>query len=305
MNRADVVTLRVAGFTITLRRSPGGPLLCLETGYVRYIQPAPTATPDVMVVAHAGIPQDLATETDVLYKATKADQDFWTICQHGAGYRLITYSQTTPGIIQQVVLTDDDFRHWQVYAREQPANASGAIAVCPLEYPLGPLLFYYLTVNHDALMIHASGIHDGSAGRLFSGFSGVGKSTMARIWASTGSQVINDDRLIIRMEAHGYSIHNTPMPYADEPKQTGLDALYLPYHSPVNQAQRLRPAQAVSNLLAYSIVHGYDKRFLQHHLDFLVGLTAALPTTSLGVVPDPAIIHFIKAHENAHPVAQS
>lgn len=301
----DEVTVCVADFTITLRRSVGCPPLCLETGYAGYVQPDSSTTPDMLVMAQAGIPPALSHEREVLYKATKAAQDFWTICRHGAGYRVITYSQTTPGIIQQVALVDGDFRHWQVYSREIAANVSGAIAVCPLEYPLGPLLFYYLTVNHDALMIHASGIHDGSFGRLFSGFSGVGKSTMARIWAGMGSQIVNDDRLIIRKEGEDYYIHNTPMPYEDAPKKAKLNALYLPYHSPVNAARRLGPAQSVSKLLAYSIVHGYDKRFLQYHLDFLAQLSASLPTTLLGVVPDPAIIDFIQDHENTHPVPQS
>jgi dephospho-CoA kinase len=69
-------------------------------------------------------------------------------------------------------------------------------------------------------------------GRVFSGVSGIGKSTMAEIWRNIGAQVINDDRLIIRIVKDGSIVmFNTPMTYSDSYKSTPLNHLYLPFHS--------------------------------------------------------------------------
>ena len=66
----------------------------------------------------------------------------------------------------------------------------------PFEYPLDGLILYYLTVINGDIMIHASGVNNQGQGYLFSGVSGKGKSTMAKLWNNTGAKVIHDDRLI-------------------------------------------------------------------------------------------------------------
>jgi len=295
------IAIRVADFTITIRKSSNCPTLFLEKGYKEY-QTALISDVDSVVTAYSKIPEHLNTKADLLYKATREDQDFWSISRHQDGYKLTTYSQSNPGIIQQIAVIDADFKDWKIYTETITDPQSGEAGVCPLEYPMGPLLFYYLTVKNEAIMIHASGINDDAVGRIFSGFSGVGKSTMAKIWESKGSQIINDDRLIIRKQGDNYYIHNTPMVYVDTPKKVKLHTLYLPYHSPINKAEILSPAKAVSKLLAYCIIHGYKKEHLEHHLDFLAAISTKHTTTRLGVVPDQNIIEFIKKNENEHSV---
>ena len=73
----------------------------------------------------------------------------------------------------------------------------------PFEYPLDGLILYYLTVINGDIMIHASGVNNAGHGYLFSGVSGKGKSTMAKLWENSGAKVIHDDRLIIRNTGSG------------------------------------------------------------------------------------------------------
>ena len=153
-------------------------------------------------------------------------------------------------------------------------------------------------------MIHASGVSESGTGRIFSGFSGVGKSTMAKLWEKEGSLLINDDRLIIRQRGDDFYIHNTPMPYRDIPKVSRLDAIYLPYHAPANKMEPLSLLKAVSKVMAYCIIHGYNKEHLEHHLAFLTRLCSKLPVSLLGVVPDRQVIPFIKAGETKDTVDQ-
>jgi len=58
-------------------------------------------------------------------------------------------------------------------------------------------------------MIHASGVNNAGHGYIFSGVSGKGKSTMAKLWDNSGARVIHDDRLILRIQvmATGCLIH--------------------------------------------------------------------------------------------------
>jgi hypothetical protein len=49
--------------------------------------------------------------------------------------------------------------------------------------------------------------------------------------------------------------------------------------------------------MGYSIQHGYNREFLQHHMDFLGDLVSEVPVYSLGVVPDKEIIKFVKEND--------
>ena len=146
-------------------------------------------------------------------------------------------------------------------------------------------------------MMHASCAFDGQRGRMFSGFSGVGKSTMSRIWAEAGSTIINDDRLIIREINNEFFVYNTPMYYKDLSKKAPLNAVYLIHHSPENKIQKLKGALAASRTMAFCIQNNYDQHFVADRLDFFVRLAAAMDIYDLGFVPDNSVIEFIKAHE--------
>ena len=146
-------------------------------------------------------------------------------------------------------------------------------------------------------MMHASCAFDGQRGRMFSGFSGVGKSTMSRIWAEAGNTIINDDRLIIRELENKFFVYNTPMYYKDIPKKAPLNAVYLIHHSPENKIQKLKGALAASRTMAFCIQNNYDQNFVAERLDFFVQLAAAVDIYDLGFVPNASVIEFIKAHE--------
>ena len=148
------------------------------------------------------------------------------------------------------------------------------------------------------LLIHASGLTDGHKGRIFAGFSGVGKSTMASIWQRNGADVINDDRLLIKKEKYGsWRMYNTPMYYQASPKSAALQHIYFPFHSPANTIENLTGAKAIAQLLAFTIHHGYDAQHLLHHSHTAEQLLQSISAAKLGVVPTDAIIDFIKSHE--------
>lgn len=284
--------LSIADFKITIEADSSVPLF-IEPGYAPFLSPEKNHKPDIIIHAISGIPKDLLASDKPIYSAIQNKQPLWNISRVGEKYKFTVFNQENSQKIQQIAIVDAQFKNWNIYM-EPIIGKENKSGICPLQYPMGPLIMYYLTVNSDAIMLHASGIFDGDKGRIFSGFSGAGKTTMANIWKRAGSLLINDDRLIIRKKDGKYFIYNTPMFYADEPKNVPLDAVYLLSHSPENTVRKLFGVKAVSRLMAFCIQHGYARNILENHTAFLSELINHIPVHELGFVPDAAVIDFIK-----------
>ncbi len=83
---------------------------------------------------------------------------------------------------------------WQLFADETGSEIN------PLPYPLDGLILYFLTSLKGDIMIHGSGVICDGKGWVFTGKSGSGKTTMARIFDRSGDRVVHDDRLILVKE---------------------------------------------------------------------------------------------------------
>lgn len=223
-----------------------------------------------------------------VFTSENEELKFYEIYRNGDELLFAVYNQQNQTETQQIALLNADLKHWIIWSEE----INGTLE--PLLYPMCPILLHYATLTTDAVMMHASGVFDGEKGRLFSGFSGAGKSTISGIWRDAGSQLINDDRLIIRRENDRYYIYNTPMYYEDENKKAPLDAVYLIRHFPRNDIRQVKGAAAVTGIMAFSIQNNYDQRFVQHHLEFFSKMAEAIPIYKLGFVPDSEVIDFIK-----------
>ena len=158
-------------------------------------------------------------------------------------------------------------------------------------------MLHYLTLKIDAVMMHASCAYDGRTGRMFTGFSGVGKSTISKLWAQEGSRIINDDRLIIRRHGEEYRVYNTPMYYQDIPKVAPLGGIFLIRHYPENELKRVKGALAVSKVMAYSIQNNFDRRYVAQRLAFFSDLCSRVPAYELGFVPDASVVEYIRSYE--------
>ena len=283
------ITLSIAGFSIKLFSDK---VITLEEGYLPFVLNQDTEAPDVTIECTFGftaIPFEL---NNPVFEAKNELQKFYSIYRTGTGLGFILYNQQSIDKIQQIAELDNTFTHWKVYSSLEPDGS-----LMPLKYPLGPIIMYYLTVNSLAVLIHASCIFDGLNGRIFTGFSGNGKSTMSKIWADEGNLVINDDRLIIRKCEDGFVVYNTPMYYSDRPKKTLLDAIYLISHSPVNKIKKQSGAMAISKVMAFCIQNNYDKEYIHNHLNFLSDLCTHVPVYELGFVPDKDVINFVRINE--------
>lgn len=286
----NAISLVIAGFLIRLFSDAK---LELEEGYLPFVVPIEEKEADVTVYCFCGIPATPFQKDELVFEAENEHQRFYSIYRINSGLGFIVYDQQWKNEIQKVALSDESFTHWKVYSRFTSDNR-----IVPLKYPLGPILLHYMTMKSDAVMMHASSTFDGRKARLFTGFSGAGKSTMSMLWAAAGNGIVNDDRLIIRKRENGYSVYNTPMYYADIPKEAPLSAVYLISHSPENKIKKLKGAMAIAKVMAFCIQNNFEKQFVESRLSFFSELCASVPVYELGFVPDERVVNFILENEN-------
>ena len=284
MNSQHQVQISVGGFIIRLFSEWK---IRLDVGYSHFVC-SDELQHDILVECLEGIPEGILTSAELVFKAANSEKIFYTIYRTIAGLVFAVYDQDKKDEIQQFALLDETLKCWKIWSK----TVNDALE--PLLFPMGPILFHYATLQGDAVMMHSSCIFDGEKGRLFSGFSGAGKSTISGLWVKSGATMINDDRVIIRREKEVYYVYNTPMYYADVPKRTRLDAVYLISHSPVNKIKQRTGALAVTGIMAFSIQNNYDARFVQHHLAFFIEMCQSVPVYDLGFEPDESVVRFVK-----------
>lgn len=282
--------LLIADFTIKITSKHP---LFIDEGYQSFLKEDNILNPDISVECFCGFPDELLNNKKFVFEAKNENQQFYSIFKHERGLGFYIFDQQESSLIQQIALLDETMTNWKIYS-----NSLSDGTLYSLKYPMGPIMMHYLTVKNEAVMIHASGVFDGKKGRLFTGFSGYGKSTMSRLWLSLGYQVINDDRLIIRKQGGEFFMHNTPMYYRDIPKKSPINAIHLIRHAPENSSKKIVGAQAVSRVLAFCIQNNFDKQSIQNHLSFISELCSASDIYETGFLPDIGIVRYIM--ENDH-----
>ncbi|MDO9153866.1 MAG: phosphoenolpyruvate carboxykinase (ATP) [Paludibacter sp.] len=284
----DIIQLNIADFLVNLHSEFP---VELESGYFPFISNPEIGKADVDIYSFIGIPENPFYNYQLVFEAENAEQKFYSIYKSNNELRFIMYDQQNVNQVQQIAYLNADFSEWKIYNRLEPD-----IKPMPLKYPMGPIMMHYLTQKCGAVMMHASNVYDGEKGRIFTGFSGNGKSTMSKIWADAGNLVINDDRVIIRRNEDGYFVYNTPMFYQDVPKKAPLHAIYLISHAPANKIKKLAGALAVSRVMAFCIQNNFEKQLIQNHLNFFGTMCHEIPVFDLGFVPDAGVIDCILKH---------
>ena len=280
----DLLYLSIAGFSIHLRAECQ---LMLDDGFTHFTVDS-TQEADITIECRNNDSLPPFENAEKVFTSANDELKFYEIYRRGDDLIFRVFDQQNQTCIQQTALLDGGLKRWIIWSEEK----DGVLE--PLVFPMAPILLHYAVLTADAVMMHASGVFDGEKGRLFSGFSGAGKSTISGIWKQQGNILINDDRLIIRKEKGEYFMYNTPMYYPDDNKKSPLHAVFLIRHAPENVINRMAGAAAVSSVMAFSIQNNYDTRFVQHHLDFFADMCTQIPVYQLGFVPDEKVVNFVK-----------
>lgn len=290
--------LNIAGYKIRFESSADGPELAPGERFLRNI--CASEDSDILVRVNSGklnLPRGTEKVFNAPYveeingKPVKKSDKFWSVCRHQndlfitSGFPL---SSKRKYATLKFSITERDWELWI-------SNAGNETD--PMEYPLDGLILYYLTVMHGDIMIHASGVNNTGHGYLFSGVSGKGKTTMARLWDNAGARVIHDDRLILRNSGNTYIMHNTPVYKNDVPAESQLNKIFLIEHGSKNELIPVRGASSVSLVMANCIQHNWDSAIVARLLGSVSLMCTAIPVTRLLFRPDRSVIDHILENE--------
>ncbi len=251
---------------------------------------------DLTILIETGYPP-LWMEKKCIFAAQVQDNNpltpFWEIYQVKNHYLVATSHPEKHLYPYRILAFCPESFTWRLYI----PNHFLETQLDPLIYPMGHLILYYLLGFNNSIMLHASGIVYKASGLIFSGVSGVGKSTMARLWENYGAQIINDDRLIIRKQGEHFFMYNSPMlSYADKPVKNKIGEIFFIYQNKKNQIQELSTVKSVAKLMACTIQHAYSKQLITSHMNIISILAKQIKVYTLGFKPEVEVIHYILNH---------
>ena len=168
----------------------------------------------------------------------------------------------------------------------------------PLQYPVEQLILLNLLARGRGVLLHGGAVADSTGyAFLFVGSSGVGKSTLARLWlAHRGGTLLNDDQTVVRRIDGRFMVYGTPWGGGVDQVSPGgapLRAILFLHHAPHNAVTAVRPVDAASRLLLQSFPSFYDAAGMAFSLGFLGNLVKELPCYDLDFAPDANAVELI------------
>lgn len=290
--------LNIAGYNIRFESSSDGPELVPSEKFFRNM--CHNTNTDILIQIHSG-KYVLPEKAERVFHAPYVEEingiqihnkaNFWSVWTHLSDLFIRTIFPLSSSDKNAVLKFSLTSKKWDLWIDEEDNKMD------PFEYPLDGLILYYLTVIHGDIMIHASGVNNNGQGYLFSGVSGKGKTTMAKLWDNCGAEVIHDDRLILRKTGDGYTMYNTPVYADDKPQKSPLNKIFLIEHGEENKLVPVKGAHAVSLVMANCIQHNWGHDIIGRLLESVSALCGTIPTVRLYFTPDASVIDHILENE--------
>ena len=183
-----------------------------------------------------------------------------------------------------------DFR-----AEWDPASSSGKIQLLPNPYSIDALLriLHSLTLaTQGGFLLHAaSAIRSGKA-FLFTGVSGAGKTTIARL-APKDATLLTDEISYVRKDKNAYIACGTP--FSGELGRPGenvsapLAAVYMLAKGPENRIDSLSAAEATHAVLSNLLFFAEDRELVNSVFYAVCEFVGRVPVSRLTFFPDSQV----------------
>ncbi len=165
---------------------------------------------------------------------------------------------------------------------------------CLIEAPMEEIL-----LRHQRFFLHASLVTSPWGGLLFTGDSGVGKSTQAELWQShRGSVIINGDRALLAETGEGWQAYGSF--YAGSSgyhvqRHEAVGAIVLLEQGQENGLRRVGGAEAFGRLFLQVSLDHRRGDLVDAVCDLLTRLLEAVPVYCLRCRPDVGAVETLEA----------
>lgn len=188
-----------------------------------------------------------------------------------------------------------DFR-----AEWNPSTARGRIQQTVNPYSLDSVLrivHTLLLARKGGFLLHASSAIRNGRAFLFSGVSGAGKTTMARL-APPDATLLTDEISYVTKQGDRYFAVGTPffgeLARVGENVQAPIEVLYLLAKGPENKIEPIEGADAVRGLLGNILFFARDPEFVKLVFDAAFDFVSHVPVRRLTFVPDTSVWELIR-----------
>jgi len=224
-------------------------------------------------------------------------QGLWTL--HRVGDRMVFVLEAPDDGVgpYRIASFDAALTHGEIVSRAGgKAGVVGPLMPDPLEYPLGEAVTVSLLGQGRGIMVHSCGLSVDGRGTLLVGHSGAGKSTIARL-AGDDAVLMNDDRIIVRMEDGRPRMYGTPW-HGDhpgvDPRGVDLERIIFIERAPAGSVEPIRGISAAAQLFARTFTPVWSADGLDFTLGLAGGITSATPCFRMGFTPDRSVLDLIR-----------
>jgi hypothetical protein len=167
----------------------------------------------------------------------------------------------------------------------------------PIDYCVRAALAL-LAFDAGGLLFHAAGLARREKGYAFFGYSGSGKTTVARV--STDAVTLNDDLVVLLPQADRWWMHATPFSNPTQVTPRGqqsvpLVALYRLVQDRSVFVEPIDPAEAIAEVIASSPVVNADPDRAVALLDRAGQIVSSVPVQRLHFLPDASFWAVVQA----------
>lgn len=175
---------------------------------------------------------------------------------------------------------------------------SGAGSICHSGGAFFHIGWEDILLRNGRLIFHACCVASPLGGILFSGRSGIGKSTQGKLWCSCeGARIINEDRPILYKEGGCWSAYGSP--YAGSSKwhmneRTEIRTIVMLEQAENCSIRRLDKAEAFRSIYAQTTLENWNAKSVGHVCDLVEGLASEVPVYELVCTPDRKAVDLLK-----------
>jgi len=186
------------------------------------------------------------------------------------------------------------------HAEFSPATARGRIKQTINPFSLDSVLrivHTLLLARKGGFLVHASSAIRNGRAFLFSGVSGAGKTTMARL-APPDTALLSDEISYVIPQDGGYCAVGTPffgeLARVGENLRAPIECVYLLAKGPENKIEPMAGAEAVHALLENVLFFARDPEFVKLVFDAAFDFAGRVPIRRLTFVPDARVWELIQ-----------